>query len=292
MAQTWGRSPTYHASGTVGTALVSALWQHGAADEPEVYADPSTDHYVVGIALRRTRMEISHDDRVVFNGTAQPGALSIVPLGARPRAVMQEDMDVLHIYLPAGLPIRLLEQSELGSGTVELVDPCLKVDATAQRIGREFLAELRQERPLSRLRVDTLGQDMAIHLIRSHSNMAHFPQSRWRSRGELANWQVKRVEDYLMSNISEDVRLATLADLVGLSTFHFCRAFKASTGHAPHQYQILIRIERAQRLLGTTTLPITEIAAQVGYDDPNQLARMFRRCAGVSPSEYRRKRRG
>ncbi|MGL1409763.1 helix-turn-helix domain-containing protein, partial [Vibrio parahaemolyticus] len=47
---------------------------------------------------------------------------------------------------------------------------------------------------------------------------------------------------------------------------------------------------RARELLESTDLPIIEIAAQVGYDDPSYLARLFRREVGVTPAAYRRER--
>jgi AraC family transcriptional regulator len=111
------------------------------------------------------------------------------------------------------------------------------------------------------------------------------------ARGGLAPWQVKRVSDYIQSDLAADPGLAELASIVGLSTEHFCRAFKASTGLPPHAWLVSRRIERARELLERTNLPVEEIAAQVGYAEPSHLARMFRRAHGVSPTQYRRERR-
>ena len=51
-----------------------------------------------------------------------------------------------------------------------------------------------------------------------------------------------------------------------------------------------MRVQKAKELLEAAPLSITEIAAAVGYDDPNQLARVFRKAVGVSPSAWRRDR--
>jgi AraC-like DNA-binding protein len=55
--------------------------------------------------------------------------------------------------------------------------------------------------------------------------------------------------------------------------------------------QVARRVERAKDLLARGNGSVTAIAAEVGYDDPNQLARVFRKATGMSPTRYRRERR-
>jgi AraC family transcriptional regulator len=112
------------------------------------------------------------------------------------------------------------------------------------------------------------------------------------SRGGLATWQVRRCTEYLAAHVTENVGLQELAALVGLSPFHFARAFKQSTGVPPHRYQLNLRIERAKTLLELTEASVTDIAFSVGYESTQALSRMFRREVGVSPSDYRRHRGG
>lgn len=108
--------------------------------------------------------------------------------------------------------------------------------------------------------------------------------------GRLADWQVRRVCALIDDRLSHRITLRELADDIDLSTYHFCRAFKASTGLAPHQYQVARRVERAKDLLVESKANVTAIAAAVGYENPNQLARVFRKTAGISPTRYRRER--
>jgi AraC family transcriptional regulator len=107
------------------------------------------------------------------------------------------------------------------------------------------------------------------------------------ARGGLAPWQVRRCTEYLDAHVTENVGLEELAALVGLSPFHFARAFKHSNGVPPHRYQLNLRIARAKALLELTEAPITDIAFSVGYESSQALSRLFRREVGVSPSEYR-----
>lgn len=105
--------------------------------------------------------------------------------------------------------------------------------------------------------------------------------------GGLTRWQTKRVIDRLHADLAASPPLEELAMLVGLSQFHFCRAFKKSLGLSPIQYLIAQRIERAARLLTATQLPIAEIALSVGYEDPAYFTRLFRQKIGVTPSVMR-----
>jgi len=107
-------------------------------------------------------------------------------------------------------------------------------------------------------------------------------------RGRLLPWQARKVCDFIAAAQDKAVSLAELAELVGLSPFHFARAFRNTTGLPPHRYQIALRIDKAKALLATTDLSITEIAAQLGYDDPGYFARLFGREAGCTPREYRK----
>jgi AraC family transcriptional regulator len=111
------------------------------------------------------------------------------------------------------------------------------------------------------------------------------------SRGGLAPWQVQRAIEMMAASEGSDISLTAMANAVGLSAYHFCRAFKQSTGIPPHRYQIMLRIVRAKDLLANSAMSISDVAAAVGYDDQGQLARLFRREIGTTPSHYRRERR-
>lgn len=109
------------------------------------------------------------------------------------------------------------------------------------------------------------------------------------TRGGLATWQTQRCIDYLEAHLAEDVGIEQLAALVGLSPFHFARAFKRSTGMPPHRFQTRRRIARAKTLLASPGASVTSTALAVGYDSSQALARAFRSEVGCSPSEYQRR---
>jgi AraC family transcriptional regulator len=108
------------------------------------------------------------------------------------------------------------------------------------------------------------------------------------AKGGLAAWQQRQVTSYIEDHLAEPIALATLARLVGLSPYHFCRAFKQSLGLPPHRYQSRLRIERAKHLLAKPASSVTEVGLTVGYSETSSFTAAFRKTTGFTPSVYRR----
>ncbi len=107
--------------------------------------------------------------------------------------------------------------------------------------------------------------------------------------GGLAGWQLKRTTDYLLAHLADEISLAELAALVDLSPYHFCRAFKQSTGLPPHAWLCARRIERAQELMiAHPAMGLIEVALCVGYESQAAFGVAFKRTTGVTPGRWRR----
>lgn len=117
------------------------------------------------------------------------------------------------------------------------------------------------------------------------------PSSRGEDASSLAPWRLRRVIDYLDARLPERVDLAELAALAGLSPSHFSRAFKASTGMAPYQWQLDARIRRAQAKLLDTDASLDEVAVATGFADAVHFGRTFRKLTGAAPAAWRRERK-
>ena len=107
------------------------------------------------------------------------------------------------------------------------------------------------------------------------------------NRGGLSPARAHRICEYIKANLDQNVGLEALAEMAGLSTHHFARAFKQTVGMPPHGYVLQRRIEHAQQMLRNTDLPMSEIALSAGFSDQSHLARHFRRMTGMSPSIVR-----
>jgi AraC family transcriptional regulator len=108
------------------------------------------------------------------------------------------------------------------------------------------------------------------------------------SRGGLAAWQRRTVDETIESHLAEPISLVELAQSVRLSPRHFARAFKESFGQPPHHYHLSRRIERAKMMLGQGDMSVTEIAVALGFADTSAFSTTFRRLAGGTPRDYRR----
>ncbi|NGO72721.1 helix-turn-helix transcriptional regulator [Streptomyces sp. SB3404] len=81
--------------------------------------------------------------------------------------------------------------------------------------------------------------------------------------------------------------LDAVAARAGYSRYHFVRAFKAAYGETPGQYLSRRRIERAQEMLRSANLTVTEICFLVGFSGLGTFSARFKQQIGFTPSEYR-----
>src|SRR5262249_42590404 len=107
------------------------------------------------------------------------------------------------------------------------------------------------------------------------------------ARGGLPPGAMRREREHVELHLSESMDLAELASVAGLSMSPFARAFKQSTGVAPHHYLVRRRIERAQEMLARSELPLSQIALAAGFSDQSHLARLFRQMLGITPGQFR-----
>lgn len=121
--------------------------------------------------------------------------------------------------------------------------------------------------------------------------LADEPRPECPRRDGLTARQSDRVLGYMRDNLAHRLPLAELAALVGLSPWHFARAFRERHGMPPHRYLVRLRLETARALLESSSLSVTDIAAATGYSSQH-LARRFRRYTGSTPTAYRHRIRG
>jgi AraC-like DNA-binding protein len=105
--------------------------------------------------------------------------------------------------------------------------------------------------------------------------------------GGLPPRRLQRVFAHVRENIAQELAVAELAQVVGMSQYYFSKLFKLSTGTTPHQYVMRQRVERAQELLSQGRTPLAEIATHVGFETQSHFTSVFRRLSGVTPKHYR-----
>jgi AraC family transcriptional regulator len=106
--------------------------------------------------------------------------------------------------------------------------------------------------------------------------------------GGLTPRRAERIAAHIEANLASTVRAGQLADIAGLSTSHFFRAFKRSFGTTPRAYVARRRILLAQERILRTREPLAQIALDCGMCDQAHLTRLFRRAVGINPGAWRR----
>jgi AraC family transcriptional regulator len=218
---------------------------------------------------------------------ARPWHFTMVPGGCRSWWVGAGDDlgDVFHLHLDSSLIERVADEQQLPRGAAALDPRALLSDPVVSQLATWLLRDTADAARPNRLLMDTIGTSVALRLLGGRQR-----PDEGKGRG-LAPWQTKRIQDYLDAHLCEEVSLASLADLLGISTYHFCRAFKRSTGVPPYRWLVGRRMAHAARLLTETDWPIVHISAEVGYADASAFASAFRQHQRFAPSEYRRRHR-
>ncbi|UCI17894.1 AraC family transcriptional regulator [Mesorhizobium sp. B2-1-8] len=253
----------------------------GDADPEAAYSLHINRAMIAGLNIRRTRAVESH--------WLPLHSCSINDLSNLTMMTMSPRFDMIRVYMP----VAALEQAARDTTRekqIRLVPPGYGFhDQILANLGATIDTLFRMPEAPPQLLIDHLALCIQVHLL---SRYSEDPPAFSAASGGLAGWQLRRVQDILMSRLDEDITLAELASACGLSNRHFSRAFRESKGLAPFQWLAAKRLEIAREMIIHTSLPFNEIARACGYADQSHLARTFKRRFGTTPSDERRRSGG
>ena len=101
--------------------------------------------------------------------------------------------------------------------------------------------------------------------------------------------RIKTMLQFVQTHYAEDLTVEQIAASASISPSECLRCFHDMIGTTPNQYLRGQRLQRAAELLCGTTLQVTAIAAQCGFEDSSYFARSFRQLYGCGPTEFRRR---
>lgn len=107
------------------------------------------------------------------------------------------------------------------------------------------------------------------------------------SKASHTSEKIEIISRYISKHMAEPISIDDMASLLCISPGHFSRLFKRLTGESPSKYLHRRRVERAQHMLLTSEMSVSEIADRVGVPNLSQFTRMFSGLCGCSPREYR-----
>jgi AraC family transcriptional regulator len=210
--------------------------------------------------------------------------LTFVPAGHEYRE-WQEPRGLTRVVYFYFDPAKMPTQPETGSAPVRLAPRLFFEDATLFDTALKLKSLIESPGSDSGPYLEALGSVLAHELLRLTAGV---PRPKTLEQGGLAAWQRRMVAAYIEEHLAEQISLAALAQLVGLSPYHFCRTFKQSFGMPPHRYHNSRRIEHAKSLLAKPASMVTEIGLSVGFGDTSSFTSVFHKMTGLTPTAYRR----
>lgn len=217
----------------------------------------------------------------------QRGEFGLTPPGTATQIVMDDYADMIILCVPYA---RLLSiQGEAGlpkDGDFGRLHAQINVDPEMPRLFAQLWGAMHGAHAGSVLLSDALVLQVMSRLL-DLAGRKNRPAT-----GGLAPWQVRKAREIILDRLAETVTLVELAEAVGLSPWHFCRAFAQTVGVTPHRAQMLARLDQAREMLGADGNSITDIALNCGYQSSQAFSRVFRKETGATPAAYRRAVRG
>jgi AraC-like DNA-binding protein len=107
----------------------------------------------------------------------------------------------------------------------------------------------------------------------------------------VTDHRIQSVIEYIARHPAQCPTLPQLAELAGVSESHVRRLFVRETGLAPLSFVQRLKMNHAKRLLRETGERISDIAYQLGFEDANYFARIFKKLSGYAPADFRRRYR-
>jgi len=213
------------------------------------------------------------------------GDVGIYPAGEYGKVAWKSPIDNIFIYLE-NKALQEFAAIRADTSGVTLLDRFRASDPLVSAVGKRLVdTNLDEDILTAQLYFDSLCETLMYHLIIHYSEM-----TRTQITGplKLSEAVIKRIDDFILSNMSRPINLKMLADLAHCSVFHFSRRFKASTGSSPYHYVLLAKLKAAQHLVRNTRKPIAEIAHLMGFNSVSNFDLFFRKHTDSIPSQYRK----
>ena len=232
--------------------------------------------------------DLYEDGRLIRPQEFNAGVVAIFDLRTKLATDLRDSFHAIDLYLPRKALDALAE--DVNSPRI---DELRHRPGTALRdpVARDLLLSVRpalaaRGEGTSALFVDHVAMALALHVAHEYGGMRRLPSAA--STGRLAPWQERRAKELLSANLSGNIALSDLAGACELSIRHFTRAFRKSTGMAPHAWLLHHKIEKAKGLLITSHRVLADVALECGFADQSHFARTFLRAVGMSPGAWRR----
>jgi AraC family transcriptional regulator len=207
----------------------------------------------------------------VLDFRASPGTTFILPQGTIDELRWKGPTHRIAVAIHPSLLVNALDETA-HERNIELTEHWNLTDQNIMAVLLAMTTDLDSGSPAGRLYGECLANALAIYLLNRYSVRRYTPVA---YKGGLPGYRLKRVLDHIGDNLAKDLSLPQLAAVAGMSPHYFAELFRRSTGHAPHRYVLLQRIERAKQGLRDAERSVIEVGLDVGFQNSSHFARMF-----------------
>lgn len=243
------------------------------------------DAFVITLELRDYFGDIWLDGKYKNVVPIRRGQVAVYDLKVDTRAYLRSTFHCLQIYLPTSGINSLLANSgqtfdrNLNCALASAID-----DAAWMQITSLIMPALRVPEQANNLFLDYLSLALAAHFAARYGGRS---MSLAGASGGLSSRQLRLAKDLIMNRLDGGITISELADACGLTSGHFSRAFKQSTGLPPHRWLLVKRVEQAQAFMKSTEMTLLEISLACGFVDQSHFQRVFTRFYGITPKAWR-----
>jgi AraC-like DNA-binding protein len=247
---------------------------------------PYEDAFVVSLQIRRSDREFWIDGKSLGKRSLSDGSTAFFDFRRDPICYIGSPFHSLAFCLPHTALDAIADDAGAKHIDDLAYEPGVSVDDPIVRnVGFSLLRAFERPDEVSRIFIDHALLGVGAHVAHAYGGMRAGSQL---TRGGLAPWQERRAKEILTANLAGNIGLKGLAQECGLSVSHFSRAFRHSTGVAPHQWLLERRVDVAKPLLRNRQVPLSEVALVCGFSDQSHFTRVFTRLVGRSPGTWRR----
>ncbi|MBR1167500.1 AraC family transcriptional regulator [Bradyrhizobium liaoningense] len=259
------------------------FWRHEPLHD---VVKPMADHVVMAFPAEPVQFQ-RRDGKVIVNAMTRPGTVTVIPAGSSSRWDIHQPLSVVQLYLPQATLGRVAQEAGTNSAS-ELLERTAHPDPVTSRLLLSAADTLEGSAAIDALFRHQLMDLLATRLLAAHCGL---PTTFRPVTGGLGPKVLARAIERLRADSDADLSLTALASDAGLSRFHFCRAFKESTGLSPHAWLRQHRLEQAMNMLRNTDMSVVAIAVELGYSSQAAFAAAFKKLTGETPSDWRRRAR-
>lgn len=221
-----------------------------------------------------------------YSGACSAGSVSVIDLRDSPQFEFDGPFDAIQYYVPQKALDEFAHEHR-ARPVATLKWQRNQRDPFLSTLSSLLLSAVEQDRATNQLFVDQIGLSLIAHFAQAYGGLRVGEAN---SNGGLAPWQERRAKEIMQSRLASQLTIANIAAECRLTPSHFARAFRRSTGVAPHEYLLRLRIEEAKRLMLSTALALVDIGLICGFGDQSYFTRVFSRTVGMSPGAWRRAR--